>query len=128
MQAGAQQASCCVRRSGDVLMRGKATYTEVFSAGSGNRYVSGFQGQLNIKHDGSGSFLVDPMTGALHLAAACALNASRKHPCVHTCMWNRCSDKWAAWGSNPNQTVSACMHMHVSCMHLETQDRCSACQ
>lgn len=44
-------------------MAGKATYTELFSAGSGNRYVSGFQGQLNIKHDGNGSVMVDPMSG-----------------------------------------------------------------
>ena len=59
-------------------MRGKATYTEVFSAGSGNRYVSGFQGQLNIKHDGNGTFMVDPMTGA-PLRAACAPSTSRMH-------------------------------------------------
>ena len=51
-------------------MRGKATYSEVFSAGSGNRYISGFQGQLNIKHDGNGTFMVDPMSGALLPAAA----------------------------------------------------------
>ena len=52
-----------MRRSGDVLMAGKAVYTELFSAGSGNRYVSGFQGLLNIKHDGNGSVMVDPMSG-----------------------------------------------------------------
>ena len=46
-------------------MAGKAMYTELFSAGSGNRYVKGFQGQLNIKHDGNGSVMVDPMSGML---------------------------------------------------------------
>jgi hypothetical protein len=63
-----------LRRSGDVLMRGKATYSEVFSAGSGNRYVSGFQGQLNIKHDGNGTFTVDPMTGGCTVACACGMH------------------------------------------------------
>lgn len=44
-------------------MRGKGTYSELFSDGSGNRYLSGLQGQINIKHDGSGSVNVQPGTG-----------------------------------------------------------------
>lgn len=48
-----------VSRDGDLVMRGNGTYSELFSAGSGNRYLSGFQGQLNIKHDGSGSVNID---------------------------------------------------------------------
>ena len=43
-------------------MRGKGTYSELFSDGSGNRYLSGLQGQINIKHDGSGSVSVQPGT------------------------------------------------------------------
>ncbi|CAK0737066.1 hypothetical protein CVIRNUC_000849 [Coccomyxa viridis] len=49
--------------SGDLVMRGKGTYSELFSDGSGNRYLSGLQGQINIKHDGSGSVNVQPGTG-----------------------------------------------------------------
>lgn len=55
-----------VFRSGDLVMRGNGTYSELFSAGSGNRYLSGFQGQLNIKHDGSGSVGVDPGASKLN--------------------------------------------------------------
>ena len=33
-------------------MRGKGTYSELFSDGSGNRYLSGLQGQINVKQDG----------------------------------------------------------------------------
>jgi hypothetical protein len=54
----------CTLRSGTVMARGAATYTELFSAGSGNRYLTGFQGQINIKHDGSGSVGVSPASGA----------------------------------------------------------------
>ncbi|CAL5218430.1 g111 [Coccomyxa viridis] len=51
--------------SGDLVMRGNGTYSELFSAGSGNRYLSGFQGQLNIKHDGSGAVKVNPGSKSL---------------------------------------------------------------
>ena len=54
--------ACNVCSSGDLVMRGKGTYSELFSDGSGNRYLSGLQGQINVKHDGSGSVNVQPGT------------------------------------------------------------------
>ena len=56
------QISCNACSSGDLVMRGKGTYSELFSDGSGNRYLSGLQGQINVKHDGSGSVNVQPGT------------------------------------------------------------------
>ena len=47
-----------------MIVRGAAPYMELFSAGSGNRYLTGFKGQINVKHDGSGFVGISPSTGA----------------------------------------------------------------
>ena len=59
------QVACNACSSGDLVMGGKGTYSELFSDGSGNRYLSGLQGQINIKHDGSGSVHVQPGTSEI---------------------------------------------------------------
>ena len=51
-----------LHRAGDLIMRGNGSYSELFSGGSGNRYLSGLTGQINVKHDGSGSVEVNPGT------------------------------------------------------------------
>lgn len=47
------------------MINGAGQYTEMFSAGSGNRYLSGFKGQINVKHDGSGAVYINPSSGKL---------------------------------------------------------------
>ena len=50
-------------RSGVVVMKGSATYTQLFSAGSGPRYMSGFQNQVIVQQDGNGTVAVEPAMG-----------------------------------------------------------------
>nr|QOL01071.1 putative extracellular protein CSOL_005 [Pseudococcomyxa simplex] len=53
--------------SGDVVINGAGQYTEIFSAGSGNRYLSGFKGQINVKHDGSGAVYINPSSDTVNI-------------------------------------------------------------
>lgn len=46
-----------------MVINGAGQYTEMFSAGSGNRYLTGFKGQINVKHDGSGGVFIAPASG-----------------------------------------------------------------
>lgn len=57
----AEGAALC--RAGDLVMRGNGSYSELFSDGSGNRYLSGLTGQIRVKHDGTGYVVVNPSTG-----------------------------------------------------------------
>ncbi|KAK9808040.1 hypothetical protein WJX73_007783 [Symbiochloris irregularis] len=54
--------------AGDLLMRGNGSYSELFSAGSGKRYLSGLTGQINVKQDGTGIVAVNPGNGATSIA------------------------------------------------------------
>ncbi len=65
LQIGGRKVLVAHCRSGDVVINGAGQYTEIFSAGAGNRYLSGFKGQINVKHDGSGAVFINPATGVL---------------------------------------------------------------
>ena len=60
-------------RSRDEVISGVGRYREMFSAGSGNRYISGFKfgfkPLINVKRDGSGAVFLNASSGEIAMAS-----------------------------------------------------------